>query len=362
MSRAVSRDYRYHLKQAQIALQRGDRSLARKYAQQAARIAPDMEAPWLFMAAVSDPAAGFGYIARALEINPQSSTANKAWLWLQQKQDQEKPARDQVSQTKEVPLQPEQESIRSSKTVSRSQDDDLISSLRKQPDWPPARALGTGAVTQRKLVSPLFGFLIVLTGAMLVAWARLQPAPEPVHAAAAPLIKASLTATPTNTLTPTPTFTPTPTSTATPTATITPLPTETWFPNERRDYIADPQDVTATGRWIDVDLSEQKVYAYEGDEIVQEFLVSTGTSVHPTLTGTFVIWRKYVSTHMSGPGYSLPNVPFTMYYHHGYSFHGAYWHDNWGTQMSHGCINMRIVDSEWLFGFAELGTFVNVHP
>ena len=65
---------------------------------------------------------------------------------------------------------------------------------------------------------------------------------------------------------------------------------------------------------------------------------------------------------MSGPGYFLPGVPFTMYFYKGYGLHGTYWHNNFGTPMSHGCVNLTIPDSEWLYGFASIGTLVNVHP
>lgn len=114
-------------------------------------------------------------------------------------------------------------------------------------------------------------------------------------------------------------------------------------------------------RWIDVDLSDQMVYAYQGSSVVNSFLVSTGTYLHPTVTGQYRIYVKYYSTTMSGPGYYLTNVPYTMYFYYGYSFHGTYWHHNFGTPMSHGCINMYTPDAEWLFNWASIGTLVNVH-
>lgn len=163
------------------------------------------------------------------------------------------------------------------------------------------------------------------------------------------ILKASNTPTPTNTPTitpsptptitpsPTPTDTPTPTPTATSTATDTPTPTDTEYPTEEPEE----QDLPLPGgddRWIDVDLSDQLVYAYEGDQIVNTFLVSTGTWQHPTVTGQFHIYVKYLYTDMEGPGYYLPDVPYTMYFYDGYGMHGTYWHSNFGTPMSHGCI------------------------
>jgi lipoprotein-anchoring transpeptidase ErfK/SrfK len=114
-------------------------------------------------------------------------------------------------------------------------------------------------------------------------------------------------------------------------------------------------------KWIDVDLSSQMLYAYEGDTIVRSFLVSTGTYLHPTVVGQFAVWTKLRYTDMSGPGYYLPDVPYTMYFYQGYGIHGTYWHDNFGTPMSHGCVNMRTEEAGWLFNWAYVGILVNVH-
>ncbi|MBU4224575.1 MAG: L,D-transpeptidase [Chloroflexi bacterium] len=114
-------------------------------------------------------------------------------------------------------------------------------------------------------------------------------------------------------------------------------------------------------RWIDVDLSQQRVYAYEGNVIVNSFIVSTGTWRTPTVTGQYRIYVKYRYTDMSGPGYYLPDVPYTMYFYKGYALHGTYWHSNFGTPMSRGCVNLSIPDAGWLFNWASVGTLVNVH-
>jgi lipoprotein-anchoring transpeptidase ErfK/SrfK len=114
-------------------------------------------------------------------------------------------------------------------------------------------------------------------------------------------------------------------------------------------------------RWIDVDLTNQRVYAFEGSTLISTFIVSTGTQYHPTVTGQYHIYVKYRYSDMAGPGYYLPDVPFTMYFYQGYSFHGTYWHDNFGVPMSHGCINMRTSEAEWLYYWASIGTLVNIH-
>lgn len=124
---------------------------------------------------------------------------------------------------------------------------------------------------------------------------------------------------------------------------------------------------------IEVDLAAQKVYAYEGDTRVMEFTVSTG-KWNATPTGTFTIERKIKAQKMSGGDkakgtyYYLPNVPWVMFYGNtdipwwkGYSFHGAYWHDNFGQPMSHGCVNMRIPEAKQLFDWSPNGTKVVIY-
>ncbi len=118
---------------------------------------------------------------------------------------------------------------------------------------------------------------------------------------------------------------------------------------------------TGGTRWIDVDLSEQTVRAYEGNAVVRAMVVSTGTSRYPTPPGRFRIYAKYPSVTMSGPGYYLTGVPHTMYFYRGYALHGTYWHNNFGTPMSHGCINLTRGDASWLYSFASVGTEVVIH-
>jgi lipoprotein-anchoring transpeptidase ErfK/SrfK len=128
--------------------------------------------------------------------------------------------------------------------------------------------------------------------------------------------------------------------------------------------VFDPAPVANVGsgeHWIDVDLSQQRVYAFAGDTVVNSFLVSTGTWQTPTVTGQYHVWIKLKSTTMAGPGYYLTNVPWVMYFYKGYGLHGTYWHNNFGTPMSHGCVNLTIPDAEWLYNFASVGTLVNVH-
>jgi hypothetical protein len=122
--------------------------------------------------------------------------------------------------------------------------------------------------------------------------------------------------------------------------------------------------VNDSNKRIEIDLTNQKLYAFEGDSKVHEFLVSTGKWGR-TPTGDFKIWIKLQSTRMRGGSqalgtyYNLPNVPYTMYFYNdkihksrGYGIHGAYWHNNFGHPMSHGCINMKPEEAKILYEWA----------
>ncbi len=113
---------------------------------------------------------------------------------------------------------------------------------------------------------------------------------------------------------------------------------------------------------IYVDLTHQRLIAYQGGSKVFVFPISSG-KWHPTPTGDFHIWIKLRYTRMTGGSgedfYDLPNVPYVMFFYNddvsksqGFSIHGAYWHDNFGYPMSHGCINMRPEDAAKIFEWA----------
>jgi len=104
-------------------------------------------------------------------------------------------------------------------------------------------------------------------------------------------------------------------------------------------------------RWIEVDLTRQLLRAWEKDELFLETAVSTGLPWWPTPTGEFEIWIKLRATKMEGGSgkyyYYLPNVPYVMFFENekvpgrlGYGLHGTYWHSDFGTPRSRGCINL----------------------
>lgn len=113
-------------------------------------------------------------------------------------------------------------------------------------------------------------------------------------------------------------------------------------------------------RWIEIDLSTQRLTAWEGNRPVYAVIISTGKSSTPTPTGIFSIQTRYRTTRMSGEGYDVPNVPYAMFYHRGYAIHGADWHNSFGTPVSHGCTNVAVNHARWLYNWATVGTSVVV--
>jgi hypothetical protein len=124
---------------------------------------------------------------------------------------------------------------------------------------------------------------------------------------------------------------------------------------------------TIWNRRIDVDLSAQRLIAYEGDTPVYHAPVATGKDGFNTPTGSYAIYSKYPIETMTGSGggetWYVPDIPFVQYVVGGVALHGTYWHDQWGTgfRLSHGCINLNIDDAEWLYEWADVGTQVDIH-
>jgi len=131
-------------------------------------------------------------------------------------------------------------------------------------------------------------------------------------------------------------------------------------------------EADGSGKRIEVDLTNQMLYAYQNDQLVMSFPISSG-KWHPTPTGVFHIWIKLRYTTMEGGDpayndyYNLPNVPWTMYFYNdqvgkleGYGLHGAYWHNNFGHPMSHGCINISLPNAQKLYDWVDPVTTGNV--
>jgi hypothetical protein len=136
-------------------------------------------------------------------------------------------------------------------------------------------------------------------------------------------------------------------------------------------------DVPVGQKYVEVSLSQQNLKAYENGQVVMNTKISSGLNYHPegetsynTPTGTFFVQNKMFSKHMGDSTltdsiddsvYILPGVPWVSFFDpkngwgnvpepkDGVAFHGTYWHTNFGTQMSHGCVNMRTNEAKWLF-------------
>lgn len=136
-----------------------------------------------------------------------------------------------------------------------------------------------------------------------------------------------------------------------------------WLPDEAVALVS-PQTPPSTGpcRYIYVSLAEQTLSVYDHCQLVFATLVSTGKEKRWTPPGDFTILYKsndkYIT--LSQPNdalseYYLQAVPYFMSYYGNLAFHGAYWHDDFGYAVSHGCINLAPADARWLYEWARLG-------
>ena len=374
---------------ARESLRRGDKASARQLGEQAAFLAPGWEDVWLILAASdSNPQDALAYARKASKINPQSERARRAieWTASRLKQVQEKvSASPPPIQAAAVTGLPKKHAYQTAVAMPV---------LRRQgTNWLlPALFIGmaivfTGFLAIFVVTGPIVASIVNSFSAPAATqenlWAPVdiaKPEVTPIGAGAfavqlqdtavptsVPTFRATATQSPKRSPTdsPPPTDAPTEAPTLIPAATETPgvLAMEVLNDTPTSEYTTpDPEIVVGNGeRWIDVDLTNQMTYAYEGDVLVNSFVVSTGTWRTPTVTGKFKIYIRLRSGNMRGPGYFLPDVPYIMYFHKSYGLHGTYWHSNFGTPMSHGCVNLSIPDAAWLYNWSHLGTVVNVH-
>ncbi len=110
---------------------------------------------------------------------------------------------------------------------------------------------------------------------------------------------------------------------------------------------------------IEVRLNDQLVLAYEADKLVFATRTATGgrlrSGTYTTPTGDFITFHKRPTRHMArgdiaSSGFDLPGVPWVIYIkENGISFHGTYWHNDYGRPRSHGCINLTPQAAKWLY-------------
>jgi lipoprotein-anchoring transpeptidase ErfK/SrfK len=144
--------------------------------------------------------------------------------------------------------------------------------------------------------------------------------------------------------------------------------------DNKPEIITVPEKKVIQGRtdyykYIDIDLSEQKLRAYKNGVLEKEFLVSTGVERYATPQGTFPIRRKIFKKDYKweyGPehpdNYDIKDVPYNLQFLPTYYLHNAFWHNNFGHPMSHGCVNINLENSKWIYEWAQVGDPVIIHP
>ena len=122
-------------------------------------------------------------------------------------------------------------------------------------------------------------------------------------------------------------------------------------------------NMTSFGKVIKVNLTEQRLYTYDKGRLIKSFLISSGRPGFDTPTGEFHVFKKRPLVRMSwyyGPddpnNYDVPDVPSVLSFKGPYTIHAAWWHSNWGHVMSHGCVNVSMDLSEWLYDWTPLNT------
>lgn len=141
-----------------------------------------------------------------------------------------------------------------------------------------------------------------------------------------------------------------------------------WINQKNLSIVYPGAPTSFDGNWVAVDLYEQNLVAYVGGAPVMATLVSSGVKngLWNTRAGTFNVGVRLETSQMSGAEgqpdeYSLDAVPYAQYFDGLISLHGTYWHDSFGFPHSHGCVNLSIADSKWLYGFLGEGSVVHVY-
>jgi lipoprotein-anchoring transpeptidase ErfK/SrfK len=319
------------IQNAWMALRRGEKSSARHWAQRAAQLNPTREEPWLILAAVSNPRASIAYLNQALKINPDSREARKGLQWA-------------IKRPGTAPKKP----------VSRPLPD---KSIHK----------GFAIKSLSLIILPL-ALIAFASAAVLLAGVFFPNlngfAIIPVKAQAEISIAKS-TQTPTAFLPlPSATRTPFQPPTYTPSPTITPVPSDTPTPLPSPEVYSAP--VASSRKMILVDISEQHLYAYDGDVLMYSFVASTGMN-NSTRAGTFSVLNKIDNAY--GATWNIWMPDWMGIYWAGSLQNGIHalpilsngnrlWAGYLGTPISFGCIVLGVEESQLLYDWAEVGTTV----
>jgi lipoprotein-anchoring transpeptidase ErfK/SrfK len=376
---------------AQNALQRGDKLSARRWAELAALLAPEREEPWLLLAAAASPQASVGYLRQALKVNPDSPRAKAGMDWALKRVE----TAAQTATTARVSV---------SKPVGRVAQTAATAPLKVEKPAPAPKKNGSLLESAKKSQS---SFLFILLPVLLIAvlafsiW-NVSPVLAVFvsqsgvagnsHAPAwaqAEIAKATMTLTPTAIITPTAPFTSTPVATFSEADTFTPAFTETpiapmaaeFTPTALPTDSAAPEQATpqpppnvspagpdSGGKWILVDISQQHLWAYQGETLIYSFVASTGMN-NATRAGHFAVQSKIPNAYGSTWNIWMPN--WLGIYYAGSMENGIHalpilpngatlWAGFLGTPISYGCVVLGSYEAQLLFDWAEIGTPVTI--
>ncbi len=403
------------IRRSQLALRKGEKDAARRWAEKAAKLAPELEEPWLFLAAVSRPQVSIHYLERALKINPTSERARKGMLWarkqLAAKQAVKKPPLpvekppEKVRPSQEAPHSEPVGGILNIHTVQQVEEtkparaqkveDTKPTSVQKLEETKPApaqRLETTKPVSTQKTAKtttrgvwrqslPALLLTVLLVSLVWALFPRISSfaagfKAEPTatlsqeHWGAAEIDKPTYTptATPTFTPTPTPTITPSPTATLTPT--LTPKPTKTPYPTAKPEEPPAPASNPASSgaKYVLVDISEQHMYVYEGNTLIYSFVASTGMN-NATATGHFSVLNKIPSAY--GATWDIWMPYWLGIYWAGSLQNGIHalpimsngsilWDGYLGTPISYGCVVLGTYEAKLLYDWVDVGTPVDI--
>ncbi|MDT0156494.1 L,D-transpeptidase [Microbacterium sp. ARD32] len=125
-----------------------------------------------------------------------------------------------------------------------------------------------------------------------------------------------------------------------------------------------PFETTTVFRRLEVDISEQKTYLFENEKLVKTWKISSGLHGTDTPLGHFTVFAHTAKQNMGcfeGASYCTKDVPWNTWFAPNIAFHGAYWHNNFGHRMSHGCVNMPPSVAKQVYDMTPEGLEVWVH-
>src|SRR5271157_931338 len=346
------------LQQAKEALERGEKHEARYWAQIATSMAPNMEEPWLILAAVASSRANIAYLERALEVNPKSERAQKELDLARRRQLNEEM----------LPI------IREAETPPAQ----VEAYTRPKPVVQKGRHFLYVSTPLRFLILALFliaASAYFWTGssfsALAAAHNRISTSSQDSQLhywSQAYLSKPTYTPSPAATFAPTLSPSLTPSLTATSTFTATPFPTNTSQPSNRP--LQGQRSAPSGEKLIVVSIHEQHLYAYQGSKLVYSFDVSTGGN-NSTEAGTYHILDKIPNAYGADWNFWMPD--WMGIYYVGNLENGFHalpllangqrlWGDEIGMPVTYGCVVLDIADAQTLYAWADVGTAVQINP